>query len=95
MLIYGEVQFHSELISLYLSNISKVDKSKISGGGRYCVYDKTNTVFFYGESQSYGKCTKLEFESAFALCKIDESWFGKTIVFSTKEYLSDVLKEHE
>ena len=44
-LIYGTVQFHSELIDLYLIT-ADFDKSKIKGGGRYCVHDKTNTVFF-------------------------------------------------
>lgn len=93
-LLCGEVEFHSELLLLVEGDI---DKSKIKGGGWYHVHKKTKSLYFYGESQSYGKCAELDFVTAIGIRQQNYPCKGKIkkIVFSTKEYLSDVLKENE
>lgn len=79
-LILGHVEFHKELIK-------GRDKNKTIGGGRW--YVDTNIIYFYGRSVDFGRVTKEEFDAAFKQPSIE----CNKIIFSTKEYFSDVLKE--
>ena len=82
-LILGNVVLHKELIS-------GREKYETIGGG-YWHYDKNeDVIYFYGSSHDFGKVTKEEFELA------KKRNFNETkIIFSNKEFLSEVMKELE
>lgn len=81
-LILGQVEMHEELIR-------GLDYGKTVGGGRWQVDKETNTVYFYGSSVDFGKVTKEQFEDAYKQPSLERM----NIVFSEKEYFSEVIKE--
>lgn len=81
-LILGNVELHEELVH-------GREYDKTVGGGRWQVDKETNTIYFYGSSIDFGKVTKEQFDTAFK----QPSLSRMNIVFSEKEYMSEVLKE--
>lgn len=79
-LIMGQVEMHEELVQ-------GRDRNKTTGGGRWHVED--NTIYFYGSSVDFGKITKEQFNTA----RKQPSLLHFAIIFSEKEYMSDVIKE--
>ena len=82
-LIYGNVRYHNDLL------VNETTKLCI-GGGFWDLDPKTNTMYFYGESQEFGKVTLEEFEAANkeSLNEGMEWW-----VFSNKDFLHEAIEE--
>lgn len=90
-IMMGLVEYHKQLIPESMSNIKPI------GGGRWEWNDELypNKVFFFGSSHDYGKVTEEQIKEAW-----NNSWISPfiedcEIVFSTKEYFSQVLIEKE
>jgi len=82
-LILGQVEMHEQLVR-------GRDRDKTVGGGRWHVDDDDrNTIYFYGSSVDFGKVTREQFEESFKQPSLE----NMNVIFSEKEYLSDVLKE--
>ena len=84
--IMGNVEFHYELIG---NNYTTKD---VIGGGRFTYEPKLygEFLFFYGKSDDFGKVNKEQFKDVWknSLCAISHE--NKTIIFSEKEYFSDM-----
>lgn len=84
-LITGHVEFHEDLVC------KGRDRKKTVGGG-YWHYDiLTKTMYFYGSSTDFGRVTKEQLRASFKSPSIENA----NIVYSEKEYLSDVMKEFQ
>ncbi len=84
-LILGHVEMHEDLLG------KGSDRSKTIGGG-FWHYDRdNNTMYFYGSSMDFGSVTEEQFLAAELPLSIENA----KIVFSTKNYFSEVLKELE
>jgi hypothetical protein len=82
-LILGDVEVHEQLIR-------DRDKTKTVGGGRWHIDEEDpNTIYFYGSSIDFGKVTKEQFDAAFKQPSVEKM----NIIFSEKEYMSEVKKE--
>ena len=87
----ANIELHSDL-----HGKNRLDEKKTVGGGHFH-WDKVKNIFyFFGKSIDYGQVSKQKFDLAFA------SSVGKTfrvrdakVVFSSKEYLPDAIKEFE
>lgn len=83
-LILGQVEMHEDLVR-------GRDYGKTVGGGRWQVDEQDkNTIYFYGSSVDFGKVTKEQFDAAFKQPSLERM----NIIFSEKEFFSDVLKEN-
>jgi len=78
-IILGHVEYHNELVK---------DKNKIIGGGRWELVKDTNTLYFYGKSDEFGSVTLEQFKNSYYYNNREHK-----IIFSTKEYFSDALKD--
>lgn len=82
-LILGQVELHEELVR-------GREYAKTVGGGRWHVDEEDKTIiYFYGSSVDFGKVTREQFEESFKQPSLERM----TIIFSEKEYLSEVLME--
>ncbi len=89
--IMGLVEFHSELIP------NTMKSYKPTGGGiwEYNPVKFPNKLFIFGRSIDYGSVTKEQFIEAWQ----NSSWLHPflencEIIFSDKQYFSEVLKEN-
>lgn len=82
-LIMGQVEIHKDLVQ-------GRDEGKTIGGGRWHIDDlNPNIIYFYGSSIDFGKVTREQFDAAYKQSSLSKF----TIIFSEKEYMSDVIKE--
>jgi len=91
-LIIGNVKFHDDLLGTERErNKTDDEKSKVIGGGFWHYNKPKNITYFWGRSQEFGRVTDEQFNSALKHPSITNT----NILFSTKEYFSDVLQELE
>lgn len=86
-LIFGNVEYHYELIGLLRQ------REKVEGGGRFHWDAEKKVVYFYGSSTDFGAVTKERFFEAWENSLISPAWDDCKIIFSAREYLSDVLAD--
>jgi hypothetical protein len=89
-IIMALVEFHYELIPKSKKSIKPI------GGGRW-EFNPTKypgKIFFYGRSVDFGSVTEKQLRDAWENSIISPSIEDCEIIFSEKEYLSDVLKEN-
>ena len=90
-IIMGDVEYHEQLIQ------KSQERKDVLGGGRW-EWNKElygDVLFIYGLSQDFGPVTKEQFFRAWPISLISPSIENCKVIFSKKEYFSDVLKEYK
>jgi hypothetical protein len=90
-LILGCVSYHSHLIP---KSFREKGENPI-GGGRWEWNDKDypRKIFFFGSSFDFGRVTEQQLKDAWENSLISPAIENCEIIFSEKEFFSDVLKE--
>lgn len=89
-LIFGNVEFHLELIPK-----SKANTVRPSGGGRFFWNQKTDVVLIYGNSSDFGSVSKDDFIAAWKKSLISPFWENKIIHFSREVWQSSAMEHFE
>jgi len=82
VLLMGNVDYHYKLIDPRKEN-------NVSGGGRFYVDRKTNTIYFFGKSEEFGRTTQANIDAAIKSNEVERM----NIVFSYEDSLEKLLPE--
>lgn len=107
-IIMGNVEFHAELVKRIhpLSPIrhgqlnsrhmsTEKSQSKPIGGGRFHWNKEQNVVYFYDQSFDFGPVTRKQFYDALPNSRISPFMKDCELFFSSKNSLSDAMKEYD